>query len=392
MNNKKNPLGIYVHIPFCDKKCDYCDFLSGPASKQTKEEYTKALLAEINAYKDLMKDYLVRTIFIGGGTPSSIESKYIQQILEAISKNFNLEPEEISIEANPGTLSKEKLKAYKDAGINRLSLGLQSTNNQELKLLGRIHTYEDFLENYHLARELGFSNINIDLMSGLPSQGVKAWEETIERVVALGPEHISAYSLIIEEGTPFYDRYGNQSEDDIDEHGNNEINEDTDRLIYSKTKEILEANGYCRYEISNYAKKGYECKHNKSYWERVSYLGLGLGSSSLIKDLRFHNEENLSNYIKNSSKPSLLQKDIIKLSKEEAMEEFMFLGLRLTKGVSKSKFHQEFGIPIEDIFLKQVKQSIQEGVLEEDNNFIRLTEYGLDVSNHVLARFLLSSP
>ena len=393
MTSKKHPLGIYIHIPFCDKKCDYCDFLSGPANNQTKEAYSKAIIEEIKAYKDLMDDYLVKTIFIGGGTPSSIEANYIVQILDSIINNFNLDVEEISIETNPGTLSREKLKSYKDVGINRLSIGLQSTNNQELKLLGRIHTYEEFLENYHLARELGYSNINIDLMSGLPGQSVEAWEESLQKVLALKPEHISAYSLIIEEGTPFYERYGDKNASDIDEEnsrGNGNIDEETDRLIYSKTKEMLELHGYNRYEISNYARQGYECKHNKSYWERIPYLGLGLGSSSLIDNTRYNNEENLRNYIKNSSKPSLLRKNLINLSKEEAMEEFMFLGLRLTKGISKTKFQQEFGIPIEEIFHKQINQSIKEGVLEEIADTIRLTDYGLDVSNHVLARFLLS--
>lgn len=393
MTSKKHPLGIYIHIPFCDKKCDYCDFLSGPANNQTKEYYSKALIEEIKAYNDLMDDYLVKTIFIGGGTPSSIEANYIVQILDSINKNFNLDVEEISIETNPGTLSREKLKSYKDVGINRLSIGLQSTNNQELKLLGRIHTYEEFLENYHLARELGYSNINIDLMSGLPGQSVEAWEESLQKVLALKPEHISAYSLIIEEGTPFYERYGDKNASDIDEEnsrGNGNIDEETDRLIYSKTKEMLELHGYNRYEISNYARQGYECKHNKSYWERIPYLGLGLGSSSLIDNTRYNNEENLRNYIKNSSKPSLLRKNLINLSKEEAMEEFMFLGLRLTKGISKTKFQQEFGIGIEEIFQKQINQSIKEGVLEEIADTIRLTDYGLDVSNHVLARFLLS--
>ncbi len=393
MTSKKHPLGIYIHIPFCDKKCDYCDFLSGPANNQTKEAYSKAIIEEIKAYKDLMDDYLVKTIFIGGGTPSSIEANYIVQILDSINNNFNLDVEEISIETNPGTLSREKLKSYKDVGINRLSIGLQSTNNQELKLLGRIHTYEEFLENYHLARELGYSNINIDLMSGLPGQSVEAWEESLQKVLALKPEHISAYSLIIEEGTPFYERYGDKNASDIDEEnsrGNGNIDEETDRLIYSKTKEMLELHGYNRYEISNYARQGYECKHNKSYWERIPYLGLGLGSSSLIDNTRYNNEENLRNYIKNSSKPSLLRKNLINLSKEEAMEEFMFLGLRLTKGISKTKFQQEFGIGIEEIFQKQINQSIKEGVLEEIADTIRLTDYGLDVSNHVLARFLLS--
>ncbi len=406
MTNKKQDLGIYIHIPFCDKKCDYCDFISGPANNKTKEDYVGALIAEIKAYKDVMDGFLVKTIFIGGGTPSSIDSKYISDILDQIKKSFNINLEEVSIETNPGTLSKEKLKNYKKAGINRLSIGLQSTNNQELKLLGRIHTYEEFLENFLLAREIGFSNINIDLMSGLPGQSVEDFEETLQRVVKLFPEHISAYSLIIEEGTLFYERY---NQEDIKDQGesnlvgngnsncdsnnngknNNYIDEETDRLIYKKTKEVLEAHGYGRYEISNYSKEGYQSRHNSSYWERIPYLGLGLGSSSLIDNTRFHNEEDLSSYIKNSHTPSLIRQDLIELTSQEAMEEFMFLGLRQTKGILKSKFHKEFGVHIEEVFGKEIAKSQKEGLIDETDDTIRLTDYGLDLSNYVLARFLL---
>ena len=378
MKNKKQSLGIYIHIPFCEKKCDYCDFLSGPANNVIKESYIKALLSEIKSYKNLREMYKVKTIFIGGGTPSSISPEYIKETLDYLNKYFDIEADEITIEANPGTLSKEKLQTYKEAGINRLSLGLQSTNKQELKLLGRIHTYEDFTENYHLARSLGFSNISIDLMSGLPGQSLESWEDTLQKVVDLSPEHISAYSLIIEEGTPFYERY---NEDDR--------NEETDRLIYSKTKEILKENGYNRYEISNYSKEGYESKHNISYWERTPYLGLGLGASSLINNIRYHNEEDINKYINNSSNHNLLHKEINKLTKQECMEEFMFLGLRKTEGISKSAFKEEFAINIEEIYSDVLNQSIDEGVIEERGDYIHLTDYGLDISNYILARFLL---
>ncbi len=379
ISKNKQGLGIYVHIPFCDKKCDYCDFLSGQASSEIKKKYIQALLNEIKSYKDINQEYLVKTIFIGGGTPSCVLPQYIHEILKAINKYFLVDASEITIETNPGTLSKEKLTLYKESGINRLSMGLQSTNNEELKLLGRIHTYEDFLDNYRLARELGFTNINIDLMSGLPGQGVEAWEDTLKKVIDLEPEHISAYSLIIEEGTPFYNRYSEM--DGLDDN--------TDRLIYSKTKEILQENGYKRYEISNYAKEGYESKHNKSYWEGTPYLGLGLGASSLIKNTRFYNEEDINLYMKNSTDFKLLHKEVTKLTKKEAMEEFMFLGLRQTQGISICKFKTRFNVNIEKIYGQVLARSIKEGVIVQEGDKIYLSDYGLDVSNYVLARFLL---
>lgn len=375
---KKQALGIYVHIPFCEKKCNYCDFLSGPANKETKDNYVKALLDEIKSYKELMEEYLVKTIFIGGGTPSSIQAEYIAKILETIKKSFFVEAEEITIEVNPCSITRDKLLTYKESGVNRLSIGLQSTNNEELKLLGRIHTYEEFLENYKLARSIGYDNINIDLISGLVDQSIKDWEKILRKVTNLNPEHISAYSLIIEEGTPLYNKYYQHEPD-----------EEEDRLIYRKTKEILQAKGYTRYEISNYAKKGYESKHNNLYWKRIPYLGIGLGSSSLINNTRFHNEQDIVKYIKKSKNHDLLHQDIKRLSKKEAMEEFMFLGLRIIEGIEKSQFKEEFAVSIEDIYGNIIEQSIKEGVIGENVDKIFLTDYGLDVSNYVLARFLL---
>lgn len=375
---KKQALGIYVHIPFCEKKCNYCDFLSGPANKETKDNYVKALLDEIKSYKELMEEYLVKTIFIGGGTPSSIQAEYIAKILETIKKSFFVEAEEITIEVNPCSITRDKLLTYKESGVNRLSIGLQSTNNEELKILGRIHTYEEFLENYKLARSIGYDNINIDLISGLVDQSIKDWEKILRKVTNLNPEHISAYSLIIEEGTPLYNKYYQHEPD-----------EEEDRLIYRKTKEILQAKGYTRYEISNYAKKGYESKHNNLYWKRISYLGIGLGSSSLINNTRFRNEQDIVKYIKKSKNHDLLHQDIKRLSKKEAMEEFMFLGLRIIEGIKKSQFKEEFDVSIEDIYGNIIEQSIKEGVIGENVDKIFLTDYGLDVSNYVLARFLL---
>jgi oxygen-independent coproporphyrinogen-3 oxidase len=411
-NTEKRDLGLYIHIPFCIKKCDYCDFLSTSADDKTKNDYVKAMINEIKSYKDLASEYLVKTIFIGGGTPSSIDSKYVLEILEAVKDVFSIygihdkqedkkglihklfrkekkqdeneqkenswEVAEITIEVNPGTITKEKLEVYKAAGINRLSIGLQSADNEELKLLGRIHSFEEFEDNYHLARTLGFHNINIDLMSALPGQNINQWMYTLNKVVELNPEHISAYSLIIEEGTPFYERYQKEDQDD-----------DLDREIYGITKKILEMKGYHRYEISNYAKPGYECKHNSSYWIRTEYLGIGLGASSLLHNARFHNVTDMNEYMELSSDYHKIRRDMDRLVTSQQMEEFMFLGLRMDQGVSKEKFKEIFHKPIEIIYGEVINQSVREGLLKNENGQISLTEKGVDVSNLVMSRFLI---
>lgn len=381
-NDRKKPVMIYIHIPFCDKKCDYCDFLSGPASLLMKEKYVEKLIEEIKSHTGKMEEYQVTSIFIGGGTPSSLPVNDISRIMDALAKTFYPSQDtkymEITIEVNPGTVNKEKLMEYKAAGINRLSLGLQSTDNKELKKLGRIHTYETFLENYKLAREIGFSNINIDLMSGLPGQKVQDWIITLERITALKPEHISAYSLIIEEGTPFFERYGLEYN-----------NEETDRIIYSKTKEYFKAKGYNRYEISNYAKENYECRHNIGYWTGIEYLGLGLGSSSLLNGVRYKNESDLNKYIDLTSDFKGLITESLPLSKKDKMEEFMFLGLRMTKGISKLRFLEEFGQPIEEVYNEVILKSEKENLLYIGEDRIFFTEKGLDLSNMVMSRFLM---
>lgn len=381
-NDRKKPVMIYIHIPFCDKKCDYCDFLSGPASLLMKEKYVEKLIEEIKSHTGKMEEYQVTSIFIGGGTPSSLPVNDISRIMDALAKTFYPSQDtkymEITIEVNPGTVNKEKLMEYKAAGINRLSLGLQSTDNKELKELGRIHTYETFLENYKLAREIGFSNINIDLMPGLPGQKVQDWIITLERITALKPEHISAYSLIIEEGTPFFERYGLEYN-----------NEETDRIIYSKTKEYFMAKGYNRYEISNYAKENYECRHNIGYWTGIEYLGLGLGSSSLLNGVRYKNESDLNKYIDLTSDFKGLITESLPLSKKDKMEEFMFLGLRMTKGISKLRFLEEFGHPIEEVYNEVILKSEKENLLYIGEDRICFTEKGLDLSNMVMSRFLM---
>lgn len=378
---------LYIHIPFCIKKCAYCDFLSAPADEDTRQEYVRNLLEEIKNKGKQYGDYEITTIFIGGGTPSVLKAGQIADILEEVHRSFFVQKDaEMTIEANPGTLSFEKLSIYKTAGINRISVGLQSADNEELKELGRIHTYETFLESYDMIRKAGFGNVNIDLMSALPGQTVESYEKTLKRVLNLKPEHISAYSLIIEEGTLFYEKY--EADELLREkglHPKELPSEEEERFMYERTKELLEAHGYERYEISNYAKPGFYCKHNVGYWRRENYLGLGLGSASLIENVRFSNTRDLKEYCKGVFSPV----DKETLSKKQQMEEFMFLGLRMTKGIQREEFKKEFHLSVEAVYGAVLNQLGQEGLLHKEGGRIYLTERGLDVSNYVMAQFLL---
>ena len=380
-------LELYVHIPFCVRKCEYCDFLSAPAGADTQQEYVRNLLLEIEQKGVRCTDYEVTTIFFGGGTPSILKAGWIADILDAIHRNFKVRKDaEITIECNPGTLTFEKLSIYKSAGINRISVGLQSASDAELRELGRVHTYEDFLKSYDLIRKKGFSNVNIDLMAALPGQTLKSYEQTLRRVLALKPEHISAYSLIIEEGTPFYEKY--EADELLREKGEKPQilpSEETERLMYERTKELLLAHGYERYEISNYARKGYACRHNVGYWRRENYLGFGLGSASLLENERFHNTTDLTDYLGGD----YLAYEQEKLDKKSQMEEFMFLGLRMTDGISTECFRQTFGLTVELVYGPVLEQQIADQLLRKEDGRIFLIERGLDVSNYVMAQFLL---
>lgn len=384
------PLELYLHIPFCIRKCLYCDFLSAPSSEEERREYVADLCRQIRTYKKLAKDYHVISIFVGGGTPSILEGGQIAAIFQAVRDTFVVDEEaEITIEMNPGTVTEEKLEAYRKAGINRLSIGLQSAKDAELQILGRIHTYEEFLDTYRLAREKGFGNINVDLMSAIPGQTAAGWEETLRKVAELGPEHISAYSLIIEEGTPFYEKYGDRAEDIVEiSRKGNKVNqpilsgenicvdklpdEEEERRMYWSTKTVLGQYGYHRYEISNYAFPGYECKHNLGYWNRTEYLGIGTGAASLIDNRRWNYGE----------EPAAL-------STKEQMEEYMFLGLRKMEGVSKAKFAGEFGRRMDEVYKEVLEKMCRMGLMAENNDFVWLTDRGIDVSNAVMCEFLL---
>lgn len=374
-----------MHIPFCARKCGYCDFLSAPADPGTQQEYVKALAAELRAWGASLSGYRVQTVFLGGGTPSLLPGPLTGEILAAIRQAFELSgAAEITIEANPGTFDEEKLYAYREMGINRLSIGLQSADDNELKLLGRIHTYEQFENGFCLARKAGFDNISVDLMSALPGQTETSWETTLNRVISLGPEHISAYSLIIEEGTPFYERYTGSGEAMLPD-------EETERMMYYRTLELLAAAGYCRYEISNYAKPGYESRHNSGYWTGAEYLGTGLGASSYLGNARFCNTRDLKEYLENSETPSKIQREHHIQTDQDNMEEFMFLGLRMMKGIRMEEFFKRFGKSLDEVYGEVTARLVGQGLIARDAGRLWLTDYGIDVSNAVLAEFLLDS-
>ena len=371
---------LYLHMPFCVRKCSYCDFLSFPSGAKTQRMYAKRLMEDIDVMGKRYGEIPVETIFIGGGTPSVPDSGLIVEIMEHVRHAFHVaDGAEISMEANPGTVTREKLTDYRKAGINRLSFGLQSANDRELKLLGRIHTWAEFLESFTLARECGFANLNIDLMSALPGQTCESWKETLSRVTDLDPEHISAYSLIIEEGTPFGERYGS-------EEGRKLLpDEDSEREMYHETKRFLKDCGYERYEISNYAKPGRECRHNIGYWTGVPYLGLGLGASSYLDGCRFTVNPDMKQYLE--EKPGMFT-DIEKLTKKDMEEEFFYVGLRMTAGVSLSEFERRFGISAKEVYPGLMETFVKEKAARFEGDRFVLTDYGLDVSNYIMAQFL----
>lgn len=386
-------LELYLHIPFCVRKCAYCDFLSFSASEMDRNAYVIKLCEQIRAAGKETENQKVSTIFLGGGTPSVLNEYQIQLLMDAVFSSFDVDNNaEISMEMNPGSLGKgyeeaERLLGYRKAGINRVSIGLQSVHQKELQVLGRIHTWEQFVQSYHCARNAGFSNINIDLMSALPEQTEELWEESLRKTADLKPEHISAYSLIVEEGTPFYERYSGKGAVLLPD-------EETERMMYERTKQILEEYGYYRYEISNYAQKGKECRHNIGYWTGEEYLGLGLGASSYYKGMRFCSTSDMKRYMQadflKDSGAVYEEKHVV--TYKEAIEEFMFLGLRMMKGVSAEEFQKRFGRTIEETYGKILDMFITMNLMEKSQEkngiYYRLTENGISVSNQVMCEFI----
>ncbi|SDB16208.1 radical SAM family heme chaperone HemW [Eubacterium oxidoreducens] len=382
-----NELMLYVHIPFCVKKCLYCDFLSFQAETAMHKEYVYHLKKEIRQKAKLGNGRRVSSIFFGGGTPSSIGAGLICELLKTLKAEFDVQKDaEITIEVNPATVTGRDLEIYRKAGINRISIGLQSTENGLLKKLGRIHTVEEFLYSYQLAKKAGFTNINVDLMMAIPGQSLKQWRDTLEKIAKLGVEHISAYSLIIEEGTAFYERYQEDLKLQQDGEQPRELpDEDTERSMYQITKEILEKYGFKRYEISNYAKPGAQCRHNLGYWIRQEYLGFGLGAASFFDKCRWKNTSKIREYLEDIYEDDQEEQ---KLSFEEEMSETMILGLRLTRGVSKKKFEEEYGCSIEKVYGSINEKLKKEGLLAENDKYLFFTPKGFDLANYCMAKYI----
>ena len=410
MENRE--LGIYIHIPFCQHKCDYCDFISFSNKQDFIENYVEAVKKEINNYfkdKTLLETYTITTIYIGGGTPSYIDSKYICEIMEVLENNLKqnkvkLEDMEITIEVNPGTVNKEKLEQYRKAKINRLSIGLQSTNNEMLKQIGRIHTYEQFLETYQMAKEVGFDNVNVDLMIGLPNQTIEDIKRSLEEVIQLHPAHISVYSLIVEEGTVMAQK--------IENHQLEEMDEELERNMYWYVKNTLELNGYTHYEISNFAKEGKESKHNMNCWRQKEYIGIGLNAHSYLNYVRYTNTSEMEQYItRMNGLNGQIVEDILELSNnkekenleenietayeieelqdvEDRKKEYMLLGLRTIEGVSISKFKEKYIDNPIFLFRKELEKLVEEKLVMIDGEDIRLTNKGLDLANLVWEEFI----
>lgn len=373
---KNKLIRLYVHIPFCVQKCNYCDFLSFRADEETRDKYVRQLINEIRSWSEILSECEVQSLFFGGGTPSVLKEEQTSDIMEALYRSFAFAGDaEISTEANPGTLTREKLALYHTLGFNRLSMGLQSTDNAELKMLGRIHTYEEFERNFHDAREAGFENINVDLISAIPGQTLLSWESCLNKTAALGPEHISAYSLILEEGTPMGDH---------PERWPQLPDEDTERDMYERTEEILVGYGYERYEISNYARPGKACRHNIGYWTGDPYIGFGLGASSFFMNTRFSCVDDMTSYLKGIS---YVPEE--RITEKKAMEEYMILGLRMMKGVEAGAFAQKFHKDLWEVYGPVLKRYLDLGLLVQKDDRITLTRNGISVSNQILADFLI---
>lgn len=390
--NKKN-IGIYIHIPFCKKKCEYCDFKSYVGKENLIDRYIKWVNHELKEvgegnkidYENNIDDLIiVKTIYIGGGTPSILPPKYISDILRTVKENYTIDNEnlEVTIEVNPGTVDEEKLMEYKKCGVNRLSIGLQATQNRVLNVLGRIHTYNDFLVTYNSARKIGFDNINVDLMLGIPGQSLEDVQESVEKIIKLSPEHISTYSLIIEEGTPFYKKLEK-----------NEINlpgEEIERKMYWLVKRKLEDAGYVHYEISNFAKRGYESKHNLACWNQEEYVGVGAAAHSYTNNVRYSNiceiEEYINNYENDMETNNFEFHE--KQTKDSKMKEFMMLGLRKINGIKIQDFKNKFGENPIYLYRKELDKLVNENLLEIDGDVIKLTEKGLDLANLVWEEFV----
>lgn len=374
-------ISLYIHIPFCAQKCLYCDFPSFARKDHLRKSYIEALNKEIISLREKHNNLEINTIFIGGGTPSVLESNELECLLKEIAKLNMAKDIEYSMECNPGNLTEEKLEVMKKYGVNRISMGLQAKQDNLLKGLGRIHNYKTFKENFLLAKKVGFNNINVDLMFGLPNQRLNEWEETLREIISLDPAHISAYSLIIEEGTAFYNLYENDKL--------KLPTEEEERKMYHLAKEILEENGFNQYEISNYAKEGKECRHNLAYWNMDNWIGVGSAAASYINGKRIKNISSVEEYINSINERGEAVEEIINNSKNDNMEEFMFMGLRKINGIDENEFKKRFGMNINDVYGEILNKYIDEGLLIRESGRVFLSEKGIEISNIIMADFLL---
>ncbi|EOU1569191.1 radical SAM family heme chaperone HemW [Clostridium perfringens] len=374
-------ISLYIHIPFCAQKCLYCDFPSFARKDHLRKAYIEALNKEIINLREKHNNLEINTIFIGGGTPSVLESNELECLLKEVAKLNMAKDIEYSMECNPGNLTEEKLEVMKNYGVNRISMGLQAKQDNLLKGLGRIHNYKTFKENFLLAKKVGFNNINIDLMFGLPNQRLNEWEETLREIISLEPAHISAYSLIIEEGTAFYNLYENDKL--------KLPTEEEERKMYHLAKKILEENGFNQYEISNYAKEGKECRHNLAYWNMDNWIGVGSASASYIDGKRIKNISSVEKYINSINEKGEAVEEIINNSKNDNMEEFMFMGLRKINGIDENEFKKRFSMNINDVYGEILNKYIGEGLLIRESGRIFLSEKGIEISNIIMADFLL---
>ncbi|EGT0012744.1 oxygen-independent coproporphyrinogen III oxidase [Clostridium perfringens] len=374
-------ISLYIHIPFCAQKCLYCDFPSFARKDHLRKTYIEALNKEIISLREKHNNLEINTIFIGGGTPSVLEAHELECLLKEVAKLNMAKDIEYSMECNPGNLTEEKLEVMKKYGVNRISMGLQAKQDNLLKGLGRIHNYKTFKENFLLAKKVGFNNINVDLMFGLPNQRLNEWEETLREIISLDPAHISAYSLIIEEGTAFYNLYENDKL--------KLPTEEEERKMYHLAKKILEENGFNQYEISNYAKDGKECRHNLAYWNMDNWIGVGSAAASYINGKRIKNISSVEEYINSINEKGEAVEEIINNSKNDNMEEFMFMGLRKINGIDENKFKKRFSMNINDVYGEILNKYIGEGLLIRESGRIFLSEKGIEISNIIMADFLL---
>lgn len=375
-------LGIYIHIPFCKQKCNYCDFYSIKWDDESENKYIQAIINEIKSYKDNLRgNYIADTIFFGGGTPTIIKTENLKSIIDCLRDAIEIDKcSEISMEANPNTLTSEKLNSYKSIGINRLSIGIQSLNDEILKKIGRIHDSSEALEAIDRAKNTGFENINADVMFNIPGQTVYDIEDTVTKIIDRGVKHISFYSLKLEKGTPMYSM-----------EKNNKIimpDEEVEREMYYAGRNIMEKNNLFQYEISNFAENGFECRHNLKYWNQEEYIGLGPSAHSFLNNTRYSNPSDLKLYCENSMTDKFERIIQEELEKDDLMFEYIMLRLRLTEGLNIKEFNNKFSQDFLEMYKLQINYLIKNNLLKLKNDFVRLTKKGMDISNYVIEEFM----